>query len=123
MAYENIRRYPKPHTSGDGKGGTAIYIGGNNLDTNNLYVTNLNAVNVDTDKLKANNIDCTIGNFKYIMSQYGEISKIEGNELKYTNGRIDFFDASEIATNKLIVNDEATIKNLIADYIKSTKTI
>lgn len=122
MAYSNIRRFVKPHDSGSGGKGTSIYIG-SGLDTNNLYVTNLNAVTVNTDKLNANNIDAINGNFKNLTSEYGAISELEGDTLNYKNGHIGDLTSSSISTNTLQVNDNAKIKSLIADDILSTNIV
>jgi len=119
MAYGNVDKFRKPHSSDGGSGNTTnVYIG-SGIDNGNLRVTNLTAANIDANRIIANNIETKNAKFKYIMSEYGEIKKIEGNELNYKIGQIDDLKCSNIETNELKVNDTATIENIINNVLSS----
>lgn len=123
MAYTNIGKYIKPHTLDTNGNGSAIIInkGGssNGFNGKNCVVTNLTATNADINNLNARNATINNANILYIMSSEGNISKLNGTELYYDNGRIDALTSEDIATKKLKVSQDANIQNLIADYIKS----
>ena len=122
MAYQNIQRFAKPHTTGEGGSGNVIYIG-SGFDGGLLNVTNINASNIDTNRLTAKNIEANAANIKYIMSKYGEITKIEGDELNYGTGHISNLDSTDISTNTLTVKDTATIENIINNNLQSKNIV
>ena len=119
MAYGNIEKFKKPHGSEGGSGNTTnVYIGGS-TNNGNLRVTNLTASNIDANRITANNIEASNAKFKYIMSEYGEIKKIEGKYLNYEAGEISDLKSSNIETNELKVNDTATIENIVNNILSS----
>lgn len=119
MAYGNVDKFRKPHSSEGGNGSTTnIYIGGS-TNNGNLRVTNLTASNIDANRITANNIEASNAKFKYIMSEYGEIKKIEGKYLNYEAGEIDDLKCTNIETNELKVNDTATIENIVNNILSS----
>ena len=123
MAYENVRRFTKPHKSeeGTGGGGTTIYVGG--AQSGIINATTVNAANVEANRIHSNSIESTNAKFKYIMSEYGEITKIEGTDLNYTNGHISSLTSSDITTNGLTVKDTATIENIINTNLNSKNIV
>lgn len=123
MAYENVRRFTKPHKSeeGTGGGGTTIYIGG--AQSGIINATTVNAANVEANRIHSNSIESTNAKFKYIMSEYGEITKIEGTDINYTNGHISSLTSSDITTDGLTVKDTATIENIINTNLNSKNIV
>lgn len=123
MAYENVRRFTKPHKSeeGTGGGGTTIYIGG--AQSGIINATTVNAANVEANRIHSNSIESTNAKFKYIISEYGEITKIEGTDLNYTNGHISSLTSSDITTDGLTVKDTATIENIINTNLNSKNIV
>lgn len=123
MAYENVRRFTKPHKSeeGTGGGGTTIYVGG--AQSGIINATTVNAANVEANRIHSNSIESTNAKFKYIMSEYGEITKIEGTDLNYTNGHISSLTSSDITTDGLTVKDTATIENIINTNLNSKNIV
>lgn len=125
MAYTGIDSYVKPHGSGKSNGGTRIQVinkgGANTFDPNYVNVNTLEAHNANIDNLRVTSATIDNAQFKYIMSPNGVINKIQGDELNYTLGRIDDLNSSNIGTTKLTVHDEANIKNLINEYLKTNE--
>ena len=123
MAYTGIDSYAKPHGSGKSNGGTRIQVinkgGANTFDPNYVNINTLEAHNANIDNLRVTSATIDNAQFKYIMSPNGVINKIQGDELNYALGRIDDLNSSNIGTTKLTVHDEANIKNLINEYLKT----
>ena len=125
MAYTGIKSYPKPHGSGQSNGGSIIQVinkgGTNNFDPNYVNINTLEAHNGNIDNLRVNSANIDNAQINYIMSPNGIINKVQGDELDYAYGNIDELASSNINTTKLTVKDEANIKNLINEYLKTNK--
>ena len=127
MAYTGIKSYAKPHGSGQSNGGSIIQVinkgGTNNFDPNYVNINTLEAHNGNIDNLRVKSATIDNAQFKYIMSPNGIINKVQGDELDYTYGNIDELASSNINTTKLTVKDEANIKNLINEYLKTNEIV
>lgn len=127
MAYTGIKSYAKPHGSGQSNGGSIIQVinkgGANNFDPNYVNINTLEAHNGNIDNLRVKSATIDNAQFKYIMSPNGIINKVQGDELDYAYGNIDELAASNINTTKLTVKDEANIKNLINEYLKTNEIV
>ena len=127
MAYTGIKSYAKPHGSGQSNGGSIIQVinkgGANNFDPNYVNINTLEAHNGNIDNLRAKSANIDNAQFKYIMSPNGIINKVQGDELDYAYGNIDELASSNINTTKLTVKDEANIKNLINEYLKTNEIV
>lgn len=125
MAYTGIKSYAKPHGSGQSNGGSIIQVinkgGTNNFDPNYVNINTLEAHNGNIDNLRVKSATIDNAQFKYIMSPNGIINKVQGDELDYAYGNIDELASSNINTTKLTVKDEANIKNLINEYLKTNE--
>ena len=125
MAYSGIKSYAKPHGSGQSTGGSIIQVinkgGANNFDPNYVNINTLEAHNGNIDNLRVNSATIDNAQINYIMSPNGIINKVQGDELDYAYGNIDELASSNINTTKLTVKDEANIKNLINEYLKTNK--
>ena len=125
MAYKGIKSYAKPHGSGQSNGGSIIQVinkgGANNFDPNYVNINTLEAHNGNIDNLRVKSATIDNAQFKYIMSPNGIINKVQGDELDYAYGNIDELASSNINTTKLTVKDEANIKNLINEYLKTNE--
>ena len=125
MAYTGIKSYAKPHGSGQSNGGSIIQVinkgGANNFDPNYVNINTLEAHNGNIDNLRVKSATIDNAQFKYIMSPNGIINKVQGDELDYAYGNIDELASSNINTTKLTVKDEANIKNLINEYLKTNE--
>ena len=125
MAYTGIKSYAKPHGSGQSNGGSIIQVinkgGANNFDPNYVNINTLEAHNGNIDNLRVKSATIDNAQFKYIMSPNGIINKVQGDELDYSYGNIDELASSNINTTKLTVKDEANIKNLINEYLKTNE--
>ena len=123
MAYTGIDSYAKPHGSGKNNTGTRIQVlkTSNTYDPNYMNINTLDSHNINVDNLRVTSETVDNAYVKYIMSPNGIINKINGSELNYSLGRIDDLSSSNIGTNKLNVNDEATIKNIINEYLKTNE--
>ena len=125
MAYTGIKSYAKPHGSGQSNGGSIIQVinkgGTNNFDPNYVNINTLEAHNGNIDNLRVKSATIDNAQFKYIMSPNGVINKVQGDELDYAYGNIDELASSNINTTKLTVKDEANIKNLINEYLKTNE--
>ena len=125
MAYSGIKSYAKPHGSGQSNGGSIIQVinkgGANNFDPNYVNINTLEAHNGNIDNLRVNSANIDNAQINYIMSPNGIINKVQGDELDYAYGNIDELASSNINTTKLTVKDEANIKNLINEYLKTNK--
>ena len=127
MAYTGIKSYAKPHGSGQSNGGSIIQVinkgGANNFDPNYVNINTLEAHNGNIDNLRVKSATIDNAQFKYIMSPNGIINKVQGDELDYAYGNIDELASSNINTTKLTVKDEANIKNLINEYLKTNEIV
>ena len=127
MAYKGIKSYAKPHGSGQSNGGSIIQVinkgGANNFDPNYVNINTLEAHNGNIDNLRVKSATIDNAQFKYIMSPNGIINKVQGDELDYAYGNIDELASSNINTTKLTVKDEANIKNLINEYLKTNEIV
>ena len=127
MAYTGIKSYAKPHGSGQSNGGSIIQVinkgGTNNFDPNYVNINTLEAHNGNIDNLRVKSATIDNAQFKYIMSPNGIINKVQGDELDYGYGNIDELASSNINTTKLTVKDEANIKNLINEYLKTNEIV
>ena len=127
MAYTGIKSYAKPHGSGQSNGGSIIQVinkgGANNFDPNYVNINTLEAHNGNIDNLRVKSATIDNAQFKYIMSPNGIINKVQGDELDYSYGNIDELASSNINTTKLTVKDEANIKNLINEYLKTNEIV
>ena len=127
MAYTGIKSYVKPHGSGQSNGGSIIQVinkgGANNFDPNYVNINTLEAHNGNIDNLHVKSATIDNAQFKYIMSPNGIINKVQGDELDYSYGNIDELASSNINTTKLTVKDEANIKNLINEYLKTNEIV
>ena len=127
MAYTGIKSYAKPHGSGQSNGGSIIQVinkgGTNNFDPNYVNINTLEAHNGNIDNLRVKSATIDNAQFKYIMSPNGIINKVQGDELDYAYGNIDELASSNINTTKLTVKDEANIKNLINEYLKTNEIV
>ena len=127
MAYTGIKSYAKPHGSGQSNGGSIIQVinkgGANNFDPNYVNINTLEAHNGNIDNLRVKSATIDNAQFKYIMSPNGVINKVQGDELDYAYGNIDELASSNINTTKLTVKDEANIKNLINEYLKTNEIV
>lgn len=127
MAYTGIKSYAKPHGSGQSNGGSIIQVinkgGANNFDPNYVNINTLDAHNGNIDNLRVKSATIDNAQFKYIMSPNGIINKVQGDELDYGYGNIDELASSNINTTKLTVKDEANIKNLINEYLKTNEIV
>ena len=127
MAYTGIKSYAKPHGSGQSNGGSIIQVinkgGANNFDPNYVNINTLEAHNGNIDNLRVKSATIDNAQFKYIMSPNGIINKVQGDELDYVYGNIDELASSNINTTKLTVKDEANIKNLINEYLKTNEIV
>ena len=125
MAYTGIKSYAKPHGSGQSNGGSIIQVinkgGANNFDPNYVNINTLEAHNGNIDNLRVKSANIDNAQINYIMSPNGIINKVQGDELDYAYGNIDELASSNINTTKLTVKDEANIKNLINEYLKTNK--
>lgn len=125
MAYTGIKSYAKPHGSVQSNGGSIIQVinkgGANNFDPNYVNINTLEAHNGNIDNLRVKSATIDNAQFKYIMSPNGIINKVQGDELDYAYGNIDELASSNINTTKLTVKDEANIKNLINEYLKTNE--
>ena len=127
MAYTGIKSYAKPHGSGQSNGGSIIQVinkgGANTFDPNYVNINTLEAHNGNIDNLRVKSATIDNAQFKYIMSPNGIINKVQGDELDYAYGNIDELASSNINTTKLTVKDEANIKNLINEYLKTNEIV
>ena len=127
MAYTGIKSYAKPHGSGQSNGGSIIQVinkgGANNFDPNYVNINTLEGHNGNIDNLRVKSATIDNAQFKYIMSPNGIINKVQGDELDYAYGNIDELASSNINTTKLTVKDEANIKNLINEYLKTNEIV
>ena len=127
MAYTGIKSYAKPHGSGQSNGGSIIQVinkgGANNFDPNYVNINTLEAHNGNIDNLRVKSATIDNAQFKYIMSPNGIINKVQGDQLDYSYGNIDELASSNINTTKLTVKDEANIKNLINEYLKTNEIV
>ena len=127
MAYTGIKSYAKPHGSGQSNGGSIIQVinkgGANNFDPNYVNINTLEAHNGNIDNLRVKSATIDNAQIKYIMSPNGIINKVQGDELDYSYGNIDELASSNINTTKLTVKDEANIKNLINEYLKTNEIV
>ena len=127
MGYTGIKSYAKPRGSGQSNGGSIIQVinkgGANNFDPNYVNINTLEAHNGNIDNLGVKSATIDNAQFKYIMSSDGIINKVQGDELVYKYGNIDELASSNINTTKLTVKDEANIKNLINEYLKTNEIV
>ena len=125
MALGNlVKNYIKPHGSGNGNGGnTTIIVGSSdsNYDNNNLNVTNINAVKATITDIDARNINNDNFTGDYMTVRSGNINTLKGTSLTYDNSQLSVVDSDDITTDKLTVNKDATIENIINTNLKSER--
>ena len=127
MGYTGIKSYAKPRGTGQSNGGSIIQVinkgGTNNFDPNYVNINTLEAHNGNIDNLRVKSATIDNAQINYIMSPDGIINKVQGDELDYKYGNIDELASSNINTTKLTVKDEANIKNLINEYLKTNEIV
>ena len=127
MGYTGIKSYAKPRGTGQSNGGSIIQVinkgGANNFDPNYVNINTLEAHNGNIDNLRVKCATIDNAQINYIMSPDGIINKVQGDELDYKYGNIDELASSNINTTKLTVKDEANIKNLINEYLKTNEIV
>lgn len=119
----NVKAYPKPKKEGSGGNSNITYsINGSDIGSN-LKLKSLQANRIMSEYIEANNIKSGSGDFVYLVASDGTISSLRGDNLEYNAGRIGDLDSDNITTNKLDVNDTATITNIFNNYMNSKEIV
>ena len=120
-----IKEYAKPKKGDGGSGGSTkitYNIDGTSVGSN-LKLKSLQVNRILAEYIEANNFVGNTGNFIYFVASDGSISNLNGNRLEYNTGHIGELKADSIETDKLKVNETATIKNIFNNYLNSKEIV